>query len=60
MKRTKLVYATRQEDIREKVAETLKKYHIPEEDVLDVRYQVKDSNQSALILYTVPDQGGTH
>jgi hypothetical protein len=51
MKRTKLVYTNRDEDILAKVEETLKKYHIQKEDLIDVRYSEKDSRKNALIIY---------
>ena len=51
MKRTKLVYANRDEDIKEKVKLTMKKYHITEEDLIEVRFSEKDSTKNALIIY---------
>lgn len=51
MKRTKLVYTNRDEDILAKVEETLKKYNIKKEDIIDIRYHEKDSRKNALIIY---------
>ena len=51
MKRTKLVYANRNEDIEEKVKDTIKKYHIREEDLIEIKYSEKDSRKNALIIY---------
>ncbi|MGB4589654.1 MAG: hypothetical protein WBI17_10530 [Clostridiaceae bacterium] len=51
MKRTKLVYTNRDEDIQAKVEETLIKYHIQKEDLIDIRYHEKDSRKNALIIY---------
>ena len=51
MKRTKLVYVNRDEDILRKVDDTLKKYQIQKEDVIDIRYHEKDSRKNALIIY---------
>lgn len=53
MKRTKLVYANRDEDIEEKVKDTLKKYHIDEEKVIEVKYHNDGSRKNALIIYHV-------
>jgi hypothetical protein len=51
MTRPKLVSTNRDEDILAKVEETLKKYHIQKEDLIDVRYSEKDSRKNALIIY---------
>lgn len=51
MKRTKLVYANRNEDIEEKVKDTMHKYHIRQEDLIEVKYSEKDSRKNALIIY---------
>ncbi len=51
MKRTKLVYGNRNEDIEAKVQETMRKYHIRQEDVIEIRYSEKDSTKNALIIY---------
>jgi len=36
MKRTKLVYVNKNEDIEKKVQETLNKYHIKKEQVMEI------------------------
>ncbi len=51
MKRTKLVYANRNEDIEEKVKDTMQKYHIRQEDLIEIKYSEKDSRKNALIIY---------
>lgn len=51
MKRTKLVYGNRNEDIEAKVKETMRKYHIRQEDVIEIKYAEKDSTRNALIIY---------
>jgi len=51
VKRTKLVYGNRNEDIEAKVHETMRKYHIRQEDVIEIRYSEKDSTKNALIIY---------
>jgi len=51
MKRTKLVYANRNEDIEEKVKDTMQKYRIRQEDLIEVKYSEKDSKKNALIIY---------
>ncbi len=53
MKRTKLVYANRDEDIEEKIKDTLKKYHIDESKVIEVKYHDEGSRKNALIIYEV-------
>ena len=53
MRRTKLVYANRNEDIEEKVKDTLKKYHIDEAKVIEVKYHDEGSRKNALIIYDV-------
>lgn len=53
MKRTKLVYANRDEDITKKVQDTLKKYHIDEANVIEVKYHNEGSRKNALIIYEV-------
>lgn len=51
MKRTKLVYVNKNEDIEKKVQENLNKYHIKKEQVIEICYSEKDSNKNALIVY---------
>lgn len=51
MKKTKLVYVNKNEDIEKKVRETLTKYHIKEEQIIEICYSEKDSNKNALIVY---------
>lgn len=53
MKRTKLVYANRDEDIEEKIKDTLKKYHIEQSQVIEVKYHAEGSRKNALIIYEV-------
>lgn len=53
MKRTKLVYANRDEDIEEKIQDTLKKYHIDASQVIEVKYHNEVSRKNALIIYKV-------
>jgi len=60
MKRTKLVYGNRDEDIHEKVQEVIRKYNINQEDILEIKYSEKDSTKNALIIYESRPQGGKH
>lgn len=57
MKRTKLVYGNRNEDIEIKVQETIRKYNIRQEDIIEVKYSEKDSNKNALIVYEAHKEG---
>lgn len=50
MKKTKLVYVNKNEDIEKKVQETLNKYHIKPEQVIEICYSEKNSNKNALIV----------
>jgi 7-cyano-7-deazaguanine synthase in queuosine biosynthesis len=60
MKRTKLVYGNRDEDIQQKVQEVIRKYNINQEDILEIKYSEKDSTKNALIIYESRPQGGKH
>lgn len=51
MKRTKLVYVNKNEDIDKKIRETMLKYHIKDDQILEIKYSEKDSNKNALIVY---------
>mgnify|MGYP001355367870 CR=1 FL=1 len=51
MKRTKLVYGNKNEDLKKKVQETLKKYHIKESQLIEVKYTEQESTNTALIIY---------
>lgn len=51
MKKTKLVYVNKNEDIEKKVQETMNKYHITQEQVIEIRYSEKGSTKNALITY---------